>query len=74
MKNNPKQNFDTFSSNAGGYTSFSLYKSKDQNIYLIVVHGQKLTNYVRIENDNIFCIEDDDEDDDNKNIKRSRLY
>jgi len=70
MKNDPKQNFDTFGSNAGGYTSFSLYKSKDQNIYLIVIKGQKLTNYVKIENENIFGIEDDE----NENSKRQRLF
>jgi len=67
MKNDPKQNFDTFGSNADGYTSFSLYKSKDQNIYLIVVQNQEPINCVKIENENIFDVEDDNDKNQNVN-------
>jgi hypothetical protein len=53
MKNdNPK--YEIFGSNGGGYTCFGLYKSKDQNIYIIKVIVQIPTDYVKIEDDTIF--------------------
>ena len=54
MKNDPKQNYDIFGSNGCGYTCFGLYKSKDQNIYIIVVDVQTPIHYIKIEDENIF--------------------
>ena len=53
MKNDPNPKYEIFGSN-GGYTCFGLYKSKDQNIYIIKVIVQIPTDYVKIEDDTIF--------------------
>ena len=54
MKNDPKPNYEIFGSNGGGYTCFGLCKSKDQNMYIIVVDIQTPTDYIKIEDDTIF--------------------
>ena len=54
MKNDPNPKYEIFGSNGGGYTCFGLYKSKDQNMYIIKVNVQTPTYYVKIDNDTIF--------------------
>ena len=56
MKNSPKIGYEIFGSNGMGYTSFALYQSKDQLIYLIVVNIQTPTNYIIIEKEDDFGI------------------
>ena len=54
MKNDPNPKYEIFGSNGGGYTCFGLYKSKDQNMYIIIVSVQTPVHYVKIEDDTIF--------------------
>jgi len=54
MKNDPLPNYKIFGSNGGGYTCFGLYKSKEQNMYIIVIDVQTPTDYIKIEDDTIF--------------------
>jgi len=54
MKNDPNPKYEIFGSNGCGYQCFGLYKSKDQNIYIIKVIVQIPTDYVKIEDDTIF--------------------
>jgi hypothetical protein len=56
MKNdsNPNPKYEIFGSNGCGYQCFGLYKSKDKNMYIIEVQIQTPTNYIKIENENIF--------------------
>ena len=56
MKNDPKIHYEIFGSNGMGYTCFSLYKNKENQIYLIEIVGNKPTNFVKIENENIFGV------------------
>jgi hypothetical protein len=55
MKNdpNPSPKYEIFGSNGCGYQCFGLYKSKDQNMYIIIV-VQTPTNYIKIENETLF--------------------
>ena len=57
MKDNPNPNYEIFGSNGNGCTCFSLFKSADKNMYIIVIDGHNYntpTHYVKIENENIF--------------------
>jgi len=54
MKNDPNPKYEIFGSNGGGHQCFGLYKSKDQNIYIIEVNVQTPVHYVKIEDDTIF--------------------
>jgi len=54
MKNVPNPKYEIFGWNGCGYTCFVLYKSKDQKMYIIEVRIQTPTNYIKIENENIF--------------------
>ena len=54
MKNDPNPKYEIFGSNGGGYQCFGLYKSKDQNMYIIEVSVQTPVHYVKIEDDTIF--------------------
>ena len=55
MKNDPNPKYEIFGST--GYTCFGLYKSKDQNMYIIKVvqtNTDYVKDYVKIENENLF--------------------
>jgi hypothetical protein len=56
MKNDPSPNpkYEIFGSNGCGHQCFGLYKSKDQNMYIIEVRIQTPTNYIKIEDENLF--------------------
>jgi len=56
MKNDssPNPKYEIFGSNGCGHQCFGLYKSKDQNMYIIEVRIQTPTNYVKIENEDVF--------------------
>ena len=54
MKNHPNPKYEIFGSNGSGHTSFGLYKSKDQNMYIIKVNVQTPVHYVKIDNNIIF--------------------
>ena len=54
MKNHPNPKYEIFGSNGSGHTSFGLYKSKDQNMYIIKVNVQTHVHYVKIDNNIIF--------------------
>jgi hypothetical protein len=54
MKNDPNPKYEIFGSNGGGYTCFGLYKSKDQNMYIIIVRVQTPVHYIKIEDNTIF--------------------
>jgi hypothetical protein len=59
MKNNPKIHYEIFGSNGMGYTSFALYKNKENHIYLIKIDGHndnEPTDFVKIENEDIFDV------------------
>ena len=46
--------YEIFGSNALGYTCYSLYKSKDGNIYIVQVNMQKLDSYCLVNNEEWF--------------------
>ena len=51
MKDDPDPNYEIFGSNGNGCTCFSLFKSADKNMYIIVIDGYNdntLTHYVKI--------------------------
>jgi hypothetical protein len=54
MKKDEKQKYEIFGYNAMGYTCFALYQNKEKNIYFIIVNIQTLSNYLIVENENIF--------------------
>jgi len=54
MKNDPNPKYEIFGSNGCGYQCFGLYKSKDQNMYIIEVNVQTPVHYVKIKDDTIF--------------------
>jgi hypothetical protein len=56
MKNdpNPTPKYEIFASNSSGHQCFVLYKSKEQNMYIIKVNVQTPTDYVKIDDDTIF--------------------
>ena len=57
MKNDPEPNYEIFGSNGNGNTCFSIYKSNDKNMYIIVIDGHNdntPTDYIKIENETIF--------------------
>jgi len=54
MKNVPNPKYEIFGWNGCGYTCFVLYKSKDQKMYIIEVRIKTPTNYIKIENEDIF--------------------
>lgn len=59
MKNDPKIHYEIFGYNGMGYTCFSLYKNKENQIYLIKIDGHndnEPTNFVIIENEDIFGV------------------
>jgi len=58
MKNDPKIHYEIFGSNGMGYTCFSLYKNKENQIYLIKIdgHNDNPTDFVKIENEDIFGV------------------
>jgi hypothetical protein len=57
MKNDPNPKYEIFGSTGGDYTSFGLYKSKHQNMYIFKVvqtDTDYVKDYVKIDNDTIF--------------------
>ena len=57
MKNDPNPKYEIFGSTGGDYTSFGLYKSKDQNMYIfkvVQIDTDYVKDYVKIEDDTIF--------------------
>lgn len=57
MKDDPEPNYEIFGSNGNGCDCFSLYKSNDKNMYIIIIDGHNNntpTHYVKIENEEIF--------------------
>lgn len=53
-KENVNYNYVKFGENGMGYTCYALYKSKNRNIYLIVISIQNPVSYAIIENEYIF--------------------
>jgi hypothetical protein len=56
FKKSHNPNYEIFGSNGLGYTCFALYKSKEQNIYLIILINQSPIYYIKIENEKVFDI------------------
>jgi hypothetical protein len=54
MKNDPSPKYEILRSNSCGYTCFGLYKSKEQNIYIIQVNVQTPVHYLKIDDETIF--------------------
>ena len=57
MKHDPEPNYEIFGSNGNGCTCFSLFKSADKNMYIIVIDGHndnRPSHYVKIENEDLF--------------------
>jgi hypothetical protein len=52
MQNSLNTRYSIFGSNGGGTTSFVLYKSKEQIIYLLLIYIQSIVDYTVINEKN----------------------